>query len=86
MKIQIEERKGADERHFPQKYVAIGCESVRYVSACCELRCNDGCAHGGLHQRGMHQSKRNDCAKTKNRKHVMRGMTFVNGHKRENAD
>jgi hypothetical protein len=33
VKIQIEEPERCNEHHFPEKYVAIGCESVRYVRA-----------------------------------------------------
>jgi hypothetical protein len=78
MQVKIKQRKGADECHFAPKYVAIGCESVRYVSARCELDGSHGRAHGGLHQRGMHPSERKDCAEPGCGKRVVRKVCFIN--------
>jgi hypothetical protein len=64
MQVKIKQRKCADECHFPPKYVAIGFVSVHNVSARGKLDGGHGRARGGLNQRGMHPSERNDCAKS----------------------
>jgi hypothetical protein len=86
MQVKIKKRKGADECHFPPKYVAIGCGSVHHVGASCKLDGSHGRAHGCLKQNGVHTSEPNDRAKPQGCKHVVPKMSFINGYQRENAE